>query len=258
MDAATTRRMRSAVMSVTSKRFEDYAPGARAIIVASERLFGRHGLDGVSLRHVVAAAGQVNPSAVQHHFGSKRGLIQAVYEMRTPRIEAARQAKLNSMRSKATIQDLLGAHLEPIIEVLPGPERVLYARFMLRLLPLSDAEHPHFSCLQMSTASVEIVRRMLACYPRLAPDIVTTRIRMAVCVFLQGICDERRVRGLSSHAYRTEEMYWDEIFQIALSVFSNPYPAPSRFAAPATAAKGKAKKTAGRSGTSRAGLRLPA
>jgi hypothetical protein len=113
---------------------------------------------------------------------------------------------------------------------------------MLRLLPLSDAEHPHFSCLQMCAASVEIVRRMLACYPRLAPDIVTTRIRMAVCVFLQRICDERRVRALSSHAYRNEEMYRDEIFQLALSVFCNPYPAPSRFTAPATAATGKRKK----------------
>jgi hypothetical protein len=155
------------------------------------------------------------------------------------------------MRRNATIKDLLGAHLEPIIEVLPNPDRVLYARFMLRLLPLSDAEHPHFSCLEMCTGSVEIVRRMLACYPRLAPDIVTTRIRMAVCVFLQGICDERRVRGLSSHAYRTEEMYWDEIFQIALSVFYNPYPAPSRFGSSTTAVQGEAKKTAGRGSSSR-------
>jgi AcrR family transcriptional regulator len=241
-----------------AKRFDDYAPGARAIIVAAERLFGQHGLDGVSLRQVVAAAGQVNPSAVQHHFGSKRGLIQAVYEMRTPRIEAARQAKLNSMRGKARIEDLVGAHLKPIIEVLPNPDRLLYARFMLRLLPLSDAEHPHFSCLEMCAASVEIVRRMLACYPRLAPDIVTTRIRMAVCVFLQGICDERRVRGLSSHAYRTEQMYWDEIFQIALSVFSNPYPAPARFGAPAAAAAGKRKKPAGRRAGSLAGVRSAA
>jgi AcrR family transcriptional regulator len=231
---------------VMSKRFEDYAPGARAIIRAAERLFGRHGLDGVSLRQIVVAAGQVNPSAVQHHFGSKRGLIQAVYEMRTPLIEAARQARLNSMRGKTTIKDLLAAHLGPIIEVLPNPDRVLYARFMLRLLPLSDAEHPHFSCLDICTGSVELVKRMLACYPRLAPDIVTTRIRMAVCVFLQGICDERRVRGLSSHAYRTEDMYWDEIFQIALSVFGNPYPAPSLFGSCVTAAKGKAPRTTAR------------
>jgi AcrR family transcriptional regulator len=216
-----------------SKRFEQYAAGARAIIVAAERLFGRYGLDGVSLRQIVAAAGQVNPSAVHHHFGSKRGLIQAVYEMRTPLIESARQVKLDSITKKhrSSIEDLLAALLEPIIEVLPKAKRLLYARFMLRLLPLSDSEHPHFSCLELSAPSVEITQRMLARFPKLAPDIVTTRARMAVCVFLQGICDERRVRGLASHAYKTEEIFWDEIFQIALSIFSNPYPPLSRFGA---------------------------
>jgi AcrR family transcriptional regulator len=225
-----------------SKRFEEYARGARAIIAASERLFGRYGLDGVSLRQIVVAAGQVNPSAVQHHFGSKRGLIQAVYEMRTPLVESARQIKLNSMKKRETIEELLAAHLEPIIEVLPKAKRLLYARFMMRLLPLSDAEHPHFSCLDMCAPSVEIMKRMLDHFPKLAPDIVTTRVRMAVCVFLQGICDERRVRRLASHAYKTEEIYWDEIFQIALSVFSNPYPPPPRFGARALAVRGKAGK----------------
>lgn len=240
------------------RQFEDYAPGARAILVASERLFGQHGLDGISLRQIVAAAGQANPSAVQHHFGSKRGLIKAVYEMRTPRIEAARQAKLNSLRRGATVEDILDAHLSPIIEVLAKAERLLYARFMMRLLPLSDAEHPHFSCLDMCTASVEIMRRMLEFFPELAPDVVTTRTRMAVSVFLQGICDEHRVSDLASHAYQTEERYWDEIFQVALSVFSNPYPPPSRFAARAAAAVVKTRKASNRSGVgtpARAGQR---
>src|SRR5258708_3573883 len=114
-----------------AKQFEAYAAGARAIIAASERLFGRHGLDGVSLRQIIAAAGQVNPSAVRHHFGSKRGLIQAVYEMRTPRIEAARQARLNLLPKDETVEDILAAHLNPIIEVLPRADRLLYARFMM-------------------------------------------------------------------------------------------------------------------------------
>jgi AcrR family transcriptional regulator len=242
-----------------SKPFEDYARGARAIIVAAERLFGKYGLDGVSLRQIVVAAGQVNPSAVQHHFGSKKGLIQAVYEMRTPAIEAARRLKFDSIKrgDRASIEDLLAAFLEPIIEVLPKPQRLLYARFMMRLLPLSDSEHPHFSALDMCTPSNDIMECMLARFPKLAPDIVTTRTRMAVSVFLQGICDERRVRGLVSHAYRTEDIFWDEIFQIALSIFSNPYPPPQRFGKRAVAVpaelrpRPKSKSLPGRSRESR-------
>jgi AcrR family transcriptional regulator len=224
------------------KRFEEYARGAQAIIVAAERLFGQYGLDGVSLRQIVVAAGQVNPSAVQHHFGSKRGLIQAVYEMRTPLIEAARVAKLASITTHDTIEDLLTAHLAPIVEELSKTDRLLYARFMMRLLPLSDASHPHFACLDLCAGSVEIMKRMLDHFPKLAPDIVTTRVRMAVCVFLQGICDERRVRGLASHAYKTENIFWDEIFQIALSVFANPYPPQRRFSGRKPAARLRPKK----------------
>jgi AcrR family transcriptional regulator len=225
-----------------SKKFEKYARGARKIIAAAEHLFGKYGLDGASLRQIIGAAGQVNPSAVQLHFGSKRGLIQAVYEMRTPAIEAARRAKLDSLgKRRLSIADLLAAQLEPIIEVLPKGKRLRYAQFMMRLLPLSDSEHPHFHTGDMCAPSNEIMARMVGHYPNLAPDIVTTRARMAVCVFLQGICDERRVRGLASHAYKTENMFWDEIFQLALSIFSNPYPPPARFGSRAALASKSAR-----------------
>jgi AcrR family transcriptional regulator len=239
-----------------SKRFEDYARGARAIIVVAERLFGKYGLDGVSLRQIVVAAGQVNPSAVQHHFGSKKGLIQAVYEMREPAIEEARRVKLEALKKgkRSSVDELLAALLEPLIEVLPKPQRFLYARFMLRLLPLSDAEHPHFSAPDICAPSNEIMERMLARFSRLAPDIVTARTRMAVSIFLQGICDERRVRGLASHAYKTEEIFWDEIYQMALSIFANPYPPPLRFSARAPGGRGKLsrrKKAKARIGISR-------
>jgi hypothetical protein len=164
--------------------------------------------------------------------------------MRTPRLEAARQARLNLLRKGETVEDILTALLKPIIEVLPHAQRLVYAQFMMRLQPLSDADHPYFSCLEMCAPSVEIVRRMLASFPKLAPDIVITRMRMAVSVFLQGICDEHRIRGLASHAYRTENIYWDEIFQIALSVFDHPYPPPSRFGSkPRTTARARSRKS---------------
>ncbi len=43
----------------------------------AERLFARKGHRGVSLRDLASAAG-VRPFTIQHHFGSKLGLYQAV------------------------------------------------------------------------------------------------------------------------------------------------------------------------------------
>ena len=58
------------------------------IVLAAERLFAEHGIDGVSLRQIGVAAGNGNNSAVQYHFGTKDRLVQAVFEYRLPRLRA--------------------------------------------------------------------------------------------------------------------------------------------------------------------------
>ena len=61
------------------------------IVLAAERLFAEHGIDGVSLRQIGAAAGNGNNSAVQYHFGSKDRLVLAVFEHRLPRMRKRRE-----------------------------------------------------------------------------------------------------------------------------------------------------------------------
>ena len=57
--------------------------GAREqMIDAAERLASERGLGAMSLRDVMAEAGQRNKSAAQYHFGSREGLVEAVIEAR--------------------------------------------------------------------------------------------------------------------------------------------------------------------------------
>ncbi|WP_030212973.1 TetR/AcrR family transcriptional regulator [Streptomyces bikiniensis] len=58
------------------------------LIRAAEELFAAQGVHGAQLRDVVARAGQANPSAVQYHFGSRAGLLDAVMAGRQARTEA--------------------------------------------------------------------------------------------------------------------------------------------------------------------------
>ncbi|MFE2555718.1 TetR/AcrR family transcriptional regulator [Streptomyces sp. NPDC059352] len=55
------------------------------LIRAAEELFAARGVDGAQLRDVVTLAGQANPSAVQYHFGSRAGLLDAVMAGRQAR-----------------------------------------------------------------------------------------------------------------------------------------------------------------------------
>ena len=64
---------------------------ARRIVEVAERLFALHGIDGVSLRQIAAAAGTANNSAVNYHFGSKEGLISAIFQYRLPQLTSERK-----------------------------------------------------------------------------------------------------------------------------------------------------------------------
>src|SRR3546814_1255381 len=118
------------------------AKGAKALLGTAEKLFSQYGPDGVSRRQIASTAREANASAIHPHFGSKTGLIHAIYEMRAPVVEAARQAQIDMMDrgDRHSFEDVLTAMLMPIIHVFSARDRMLYARFMMRLLPLDEDE----------------------------------------------------------------------------------------------------------------------
>ncbi|MCX5389725.1 TetR/AcrR family transcriptional regulator [Streptomyces sp. NBC_00094] len=82
------------------------------LIRAAEELFAAQGVDGAQLRDVVALAGQANPSAVQYHFGSRAGLLDAVM--------AGRQARTREVL--APLLDAAGDDLKELVAALVTAE----------------------------------------------------------------------------------------------------------------------------------------
>jgi AcrR family transcriptional regulator len=70
------------------------------IVLAAERLFAQHGIDGVSLRQIGVAAGTTNHSAVQYHFGSKDTLVEAIFGYRWPRLQERRTLLIAERRPR--------------------------------------------------------------------------------------------------------------------------------------------------------------
>lgn len=64
------------------------------LIRAGEEVFAAQGVHGAQLRDIVRLAGQSNPSAVQYHFGSRAGLLDAVMAERQTRTEKMLAAEL--------------------------------------------------------------------------------------------------------------------------------------------------------------------
>ena len=85
------------------------------LVVAADRLIAEHGVDGVSMLQIGAAAGSGNKSAVQYHFGSKEQLVQAIFDHRLPRL-IARRSLLVSDRQPRDLRGFVECHVRAVLE----------------------------------------------------------------------------------------------------------------------------------------------
>jgi AcrR family transcriptional regulator len=87
------------------------------IMDVAERLFGEKGFDGTSMRELTTAAG-VNLAAVNYHFRSKEGLLDAIFARRLEPMNRRRLELLDQVLSEAGEGC---PPLEGVLEALVGP-----------------------------------------------------------------------------------------------------------------------------------------
>ncbi len=69
---------------------------------AAEKLIAEKGMENVSIRHIVATAGQKNESALQYHFRTFTGLIDAILAERSEQTQAKRLELLDQLLAKSS------------------------------------------------------------------------------------------------------------------------------------------------------------
>lgn len=88
-----------------------------SLLDASERLFAHHGIAATSLRAITVEA-DVNLASVHYHFGSKEGLVSAVFARR---LEPLNRERLRLLRA---CEDSPGGSADPLtgaVRALVGP-----------------------------------------------------------------------------------------------------------------------------------------
>jgi AcrR family transcriptional regulator len=104
-------------------------PTAIKLLVAAERLFAEQGVDAVSVRRISAAAAQRNNSALQYHFGSKDGVVEAILEYRQMPINQRRLELLADLERRGLngdVRALVETLVLPYLELLNGPPEHSY------------------------------------------------------------------------------------------------------------------------------------
>jgi AcrR family transcriptional regulator len=170
------------------------------MVLAAERLFGERGIEAVSLREVGAAAGQRNNSAAQYHFGSRDGLVDAIFERRMSAIDARRREFLAELDATGRGHDrraLLAAVLRPLAEEVGHADGVSwYARFLQQV-----AFAPGFNVFAGERRGVteslavvsERLRALLDDLPvELPVDLRGERLQLTFRYFVHSLADHER------------------------------------------------------------------
>src|ERR1700730_6362188 len=72
------------------------------LLATAEELFATRGIDAVSVRDITEAAG-ANIAAVNYHFGSRRGLIDAIVERRADALGTRRAELLDALNGAGPV-----------------------------------------------------------------------------------------------------------------------------------------------------------
>ena len=75
-----------------------------ALMRAAEKLIAERGMENISIRNIVAAAGQKNESALQYHFRSLTGLLNAIHAQRSQQVQDKRADALQHILAKTPSQ----------------------------------------------------------------------------------------------------------------------------------------------------------
>ena len=176
-----------------------------ALVSAAERLFAERGSTAVSLREINAAAGSTNASAIQYHFGGRRGLLRAVLDKHEAAIEARRHALLDAYEAagEEDLRALCAALVEPLVAELStdgGPG------YLQLVADLYNQPNPTFDPAKVDDAASSVARWRRLVQPLLSPEQVRLHRRFDALRFAVAEIARRARTGRRDHRLFTSQL----------------------------------------------------
>ncbi|MFJ9243933.1 TetR/AcrR family transcriptional regulator [Streptomyces sp. NPDC101776] len=162
------------------------------IVLAAERLFAVHGLEGVSLRQISAEAGNGNNTAVQYHFGSKERLVQEIFEYRLPDLNERRRL-LVARRRPDDLRAWVECHILPVLEQ-GEQEGSHYLSFVAMLQQHGRRDLFESLPAELAKPTTDFVERIGALLPHLPEPLLGHRIAQVLAFGVHAAAQRERTR----------------------------------------------------------------
>lgn len=204
------------------------------LIETAERLYAERGINGVSLREIVAGAGQRNTGAVRYHFGSKRELVDAVFAHRMPHSNARRLALLDEADAAERGRD---AHALVEALVLPLSERLVHAqgpghylRFTLQTLIWTESPYLRDLRARPWTAGVTLIKsRFMDLFPGVPDQVGAHRWQLLNSFVLNSLAaHESRLAVGRPELIGSHELFVADLLDTAVALATAPLSPRSR------------------------------
>jgi AcrR family transcriptional regulator len=199
--------------------------------LAARRLFAHRGLDGVSVRDIVLAAGQRNSGSLHYYFGTKENLAREL---------VSDGAKLINQRRNTQLDDIERAggprHLREIIEILVWPSTGLAGErgeedTYIRFITILQMSHRQLFLDALEGRWASGYERCLAHIRRLLNDIdpaIVTQRLVFMSLYMRAAMSSREAAleaGSHSHHFWSADVTMQNLIDSIEGILR---PAPSR------------------------------
>lgn len=148
--------------------------------VEGQRLIADAGVDGVSTRDIVKAAGMKNVASLHYYFGTKEGLLEELVVDATILMEGRRTTALDALTrsgKEITVRDLVRViAIGSAVQGDGGERTQTVARFVLSLFPKYRHVFEHAIGDKLNATYQKCFRMIRERAPAVPPEILNTRL----------------------------------------------------------------------------------
>jgi len=191
-------------MTVTDVKDSRSLRTREVLISTAEQLFAQQGIEAVSVNTITREAKQSNRNAVQYHFGSKTGLLQAIFDKHSPSVAASRAALIDTLLSTTlpVARLLATALVQPLLEKLQDPNGgEAYLHISAELIACNTFGYtlPDKHPLDLPREN-KLVKLALTQLTHLPAEVAQQRVLLMNVLAFHGISDHARMRTNGHYA----------------------------------------------------------
>jgi AcrR family transcriptional regulator len=168
------------------------------LIRAGEHLFARQGVDGARTADIRKAAGQANESALHYHFGSRQGLLVAIFTKHLQATEPSRRAALDRLNGDARggrreLRRVVEALVMPDAERLHSPDGRDYLRIIVQVAGRAGVQRGPARLPIEGSALARVLERLEVWLTgRLPEPVARERVAAAIGFLTIALADRAR------------------------------------------------------------------